>query len=105
LRRCIQEDSFVVVYQPIYDVKEQAYTKAEALLRLPPHDLGQLGPDEFIPLAEENGLITEITYQVLRPVYFCSSCSIQTQRCKASASISLPSCFYSRILEAISCKS
>ena len=66
LRRCIQEDSFVVVYQPIYDVKEQAYTKAEALLRLPPHDLGQLGPDEFIPLAEENGLITEITYQVLR---------------------------------------
>lgn len=55
-----------MVYQPIYDVKEQAYTKAEALLRLPPHDLGQLGPDEFIPLAEENGLITEITYQVLR---------------------------------------
>ena len=66
LRQCIREDSFIVVYQPIYDVKEQAYTKAEALLRLPPHDLGQLGPDEFIPLAEENGLITEITYQVLR---------------------------------------
>lgn len=66
LRSCIQENSFVVYYQPIYDLKEQSYTKAEALLRLPPHDLGQLGPDEFIPLAEENGLITEITYQVLR---------------------------------------
>ncbi len=65
LRRCIREDSFVVYYQPIYDIEEQAYTKAEALLRLPPHELGQLRPDEFIPLAEENGLITEITYQVL----------------------------------------
>ena len=29
LRRCIQEDSFVVVYQPIYDVKEQAYTQRQ----------------------------------------------------------------------------
>ena len=65
MRRCSREDSFGVYYQPIYDMEEQAYTKAEALLRLPPHELGQLRPDEFIPLAEENGLITEITYQVL----------------------------------------
>lgn len=66
LRTCIKEDCFEVYFQPIYDCASNTYTKAEALLRLPPHDLGQLSAEEYIHLAEENGLISDITFQVLR---------------------------------------
>lgn len=65
LRKCLAEDRFEVYFQPIYDLKTKSYRKAEALLRLPKNDLGFISPDEFIPIAEENGLIAPITYQVL----------------------------------------
>lgn len=65
LRKCLEEDLFQVYFQPIYDGKTNSYRKAEALLRLPMNELGFLSPEEFIPIAEENGLIAPITYQVL----------------------------------------
>lgn len=65
LKEGIAKDSFQVMFQPIYDVKAKRYRKAEALLRLPENPLGFVSPEEFIPIAEENGLIGPITYQVL----------------------------------------
>ena len=50
--------------------KHIAYCKAEALLRLPDNPLGFISPEEFIPIAEENGLIAPITYQVLDKLVF-----------------------------------
>ena len=70
LRRALTEDGFEVYYQPIYGVKEGQFTMAEALLRLKIRDeeLGYIGPDEFIPIAERNGMIVDIGGIVLEQV-------------------------------------
>ena len=68
LKKAIRDDGFDVYYQPIYSVKDKACTTAEALVRLKNTELGFVGPDEFIPLAEKNGMITEIGEIVLRKV-------------------------------------
>lgn len=60
LSSALASHSFQIYYQPIYSVEEQCYTGAEALLRLFDPNLGVVSPDEFIPLAERNGLIVEI---------------------------------------------
>lgn len=68
LKDCLAQDGFQVQYQPIYRVDQKAFTMAEALLRIPDTPLGQLFPNEFIPIAEESGLIIDITYWMLERV-------------------------------------
>ena len=68
VKRALKNDGFEVFYQPIYSTKEGRYVRAEALVRLRDEKLGIVGPDEFIPLAEENGLITELGACVLSKV-------------------------------------
>lgn len=64
----LEQDSFCVYYQPIISTATGQYLVAESLLRIPDSPLGPLYPGEFIPIAEETGLIVEITYQVLDKV-------------------------------------
>ncbi len=54
-----------LVYQPVYRLANHDLAGAEALLRWRHPVLGEVPPDEFIPLAEENGQITEIGAWVL----------------------------------------
>lgn len=54
------EGRFHVYYQPIYDIKQGAYTKCEALIRMHDKKLGWVSPTEFIPLAEEAGTIRDL---------------------------------------------
>ena len=68
LQNAIQKRQFTVFYQPIFSVKQQKYTTAEALVRLPDSSFGFISPDEFIPLAEKNGLIVQIGELVFRTV-------------------------------------
>lgn len=68
MKKALKKSSFVVYYQPIFSVKEQRYTSAEALIRLIDPELGFISPDEFIPLAERCGLILEIGEFVFRQV-------------------------------------
>jgi len=60
LRRAIRLDQLTVFYQPIVELRTGIIRKAEALLRWKHPLRGMVSPAEFIPLAEESGLIVEI---------------------------------------------
>jgi len=60
LRRATEHKDFFLVYQPVIDLSTGRMHKAEALLRLKSRELGDIGPDKFIPMAEEAGLMNDI---------------------------------------------
>ncbi|GGB89346.1 GGDEF domain-containing protein [Marinobacterium zhoushanense] len=60
LRAAIDNGELRVAYQPQYEVKSRSMIGVEALLRWNSSALGQVGPDEFIPIAEQSGLIVPI---------------------------------------------
>ncbi|HEX5779947.1 MAG TPA: EAL domain-containing protein [Xanthobacteraceae bacterium] len=73
LRRAVSEGSFRLYYQPLIDLKSRKISTCEALLRWPHPDRGMVSPAEFIPLAEEMGLIVEIGDWVLMQA--CNECT------------------------------
>ncbi len=60
LRQAVSKDQFTLHYQPIIDLKNKTITKAEALIRWNHPERGLVSPLEFIPLAEEAGIINGI---------------------------------------------
>ena len=66
LRAAIQRDDLELVYQPQLDLRNHRIVRLEALLRWRHPRLGQVPPDEFVPLAEQTGVIKPLTAWVLR---------------------------------------
>lgn len=66
LRKAIENDEFIINYQPQYDTQNNLIFGFEALLRLNSKELGLISPLEFIPIAEEYGHITKISLWVIK---------------------------------------
>ncbi len=66
LRGALERNEFFLQYQPQFDVRSGGISGMEALLRWTSAELGAVSPAEFIPVAEETGLILEIGRWALR---------------------------------------
>jgi len=66
LSRAIERNEFSLHYQPKVDIASGRITGVEALLRWQHPEMGWISPAQFIPLAEENGLILQIGTWVLK---------------------------------------
>ncbi len=68
IKKCIENKDIIVYYQPIYSAVSDSYIGAEALVRLRGEDNSIIPPNSFIGIAEETGLIVDLTYLILERV-------------------------------------
>jgi diguanylate cyclase (GGDEF)-like protein/PAS domain S-box-containing protein len=66
LRRAIEQEEFVVHYQPMVDLQTGELWGMEALVRWDHPERGLLEPSEFVPVAEQSGLVIPMGEQILR---------------------------------------
>jgi diguanylate cyclase (GGDEF)-like protein len=81
LRLALQRGEFEVHYQPIRDIASDEIAVCEALVRWKHPERGMIGPNNFIPIAEETGLIVQLGDWVLRQA--CRDAARWTSACVA----------------------
>jgi diguanylate cyclase (GGDEF)-like protein len=65
LRRAIDQADLTLVYQPKFELRGGALVGVEALIRWPHPERGMVGPDQFLPLVREHGLMRSVTELVV----------------------------------------
>lgn len=68
LKAALLEGQFAVYYQPIYDPVRRCFSRCEALCRWPQADGSMIPPAEFIPVAEQSGLISDLGMWIMDEV-------------------------------------
>ena len=68
IKSALAEERVEVFYQPFYNVKQKAFTAAEALVRIRDRDGSVVPPGKFIPISEENGMIIPLGIEIFRQV-------------------------------------
>ena len=103
IQNAINNRSFQVYYQPIYSVSENAFNGCEALIRLRDETLGFISPDEFIPIAEQNGKIIEVGRFVIEEVCrFIKNCDLKRLGIKfVDINLSVIQCMHPEIISDI----
>ena len=86
LRRAVAAKEFEVFFQPLIDLRRRRFAGCEALLRWHHPERGLVGPDEFVQLAEESGLIATIGAWVLRRA--CAEAATWPDAMKVAVNIS-----------------
>ncbi|MBR1931834.1 MAG: EAL domain-containing protein [Lachnospiraceae bacterium] len=76
IKEALQNHKFQVWYQPIWNSSQEKITSAEALIRLIDDELGFISPEEFIPIAEQNGTIHQIG-----EIVFEETCRFYQEQC------------------------
>lgn len=87
LRRAIERKEFRVYYQPIVDLRTRTITEFESLIRWEHPENGLIAPCDFIPLAEETGLIIPIGRWVLEES--CRQIKIWEEKLFSSSPLSI----------------
>lgn len=87
LREGLRDDAFCLFYQPKVSILTGEVVGAEALARWNHPELGVVGPAEFIPIAEETGLIRPISQQLF--VHACSQIARWMERAAVGVPISV----------------
>ena len=68
LQRALDEQRLRMAYQPKICLRDGSLSQVEALVRWDDPELGPVKPSHFVPLAEEHGLIHELTQWGLRTI-------------------------------------
>ncbi|NVJ67457.1 MAG: bifunctional diguanylate cyclase/phosphodiesterase [Gammaproteobacteria bacterium] len=66
MRHAIEDEDFYLVYQPQYQLATGTMVGVEALIRWQHAELGLISPEEFIPIAEETGMIHKLSEIVIK---------------------------------------
>lgn len=86
LRAAVQNEEFELHYQPLYDLTQHRISGFEALIRWNHPVRGRVPPMEFIPLAEEVGLVVDIGRWVLRRA--CNDAAMWPEDIKIAVNVS-----------------
>ena len=86
LRQALVDGGFEIHYQPLVDLKRDEVTGCEALLRWRHPERGMISPADFIPVAEDTGLIVELGEWVLRTA--CAEAATWPECIRVSVNVS-----------------